>query len=249
MDTSKLPDDTREVWETLRETPRLKGFVLIGGTALTLRIGHRISEDLDFAYVAGPRLPRQRIEMLARETEAEGISMRLNQSPVAVEEFHNDGLDLADYQMNYVALDAVKVTFVRLDSLANKIFEGERPDEPLRVATTAEIFATKCLVCADRSKTRDWFDLWVLMTRHGFTMDDFYRVFQKYDAASKYDIASMRLRSGRPDPGDEGYEQLLTEAPALPALTDFFARGLDDIETRQAAFAFRALRQDGKLGK
>lgn len=245
MDTSKLRDDTREVWATLRDSPRLHGFVLVGGTALTLRIGHRVSEDLDFAFVGGSRLPQRRIETLARETGAGGIAMTLNQSPVAIEEFQDAGLDLADYQMNYVALRTVKVTFVRLDALANKVFGDERPDEPLRVATIEEIFDTKCLVCADRSKTRDWFDLWVLMTQHGFTMDDFYRVFQKYDATNQYDIASMRLRSGRPDPADEGYESLLDSAPTLPALTAFFTTGLDDVETRLSAVAFRALNLDG----
>lgn len=247
MDTSKLRDDTREVWEVLRDSPLLAGFVLIGGTALTLRIGHRISEDLDFAYFGGARLPRRRIEALAAEAKTHGIAMRLNQSPLALEEFLESGLDLADYQMNYVAIDTVKVTFVRLDELPNRVFESNQPAGPLRVATIAEIFETKCFVCADRSKTRDWFDLWVLMTQHGYTIDDFYQVFQKYDAANKFAIAAMRLRSGRPDPGDEGYEQLLTAAPTLPELTNFFVRGLDELEVQLTAKAFRAIQCDPKL--
>lgn len=249
MDTNWLRADTREVWEVLRESPRLNGFVLIGGTALTLRIGHRISEDLDFAYVGGAKLPQRRIQLLVAEADVEGVTLRLNQSPLAVEDFHNSGLELADYQLNYVAIDAVKVTFVRLDALPNKVFDGARPDEPLRVATVAEIFETKCLVCADRSKTRDWFDLWVLMTRHGYTIDDLYRVFQKYEAARKFDIATMRLRSGRPDPGDEGYEQLLDTAPTLEELTGFFTRSLDDLEVRLAATAFRSRDQDEDSGR
>lgn len=245
MDTSKLRDDTREVWEVLSESTRLDGFVLIGGTALTLRIGHRISEDLDFAYVGGAKLPQRRIQILASEAEAEGITMRLNQSPVAVEEFLDSGLDLADYQMNYVAIDTVKVSFVRLDDLPTRVFAGAAASEPFRVATISEIFETKCFVCADRSKTRDWFDLWVLMTLHGYTIDDFYRVFHKYEAGNKFDIAAMRLRSGRPDPGDEGYEQLLTAAPTLADLTAFFTGCLDDLEVRLAASAFRTLNREG----
>lgn len=51
MDTGRLPAETRQLWLALMHEPLLRGFVLIGGTALTLRIGHRLSEDLDFAYL------------------------------------------------------------------------------------------------------------------------------------------------------------------------------------------------------
>jgi len=41
-----LPEAQRLLWEELGETPR--GFVLYGGTAIALRLGHRQSEDFDF---------------------------------------------------------------------------------------------------------------------------------------------------------------------------------------------------------
>lgn len=41
-----LPAPQRAVWNELKATP--KQFVLYGGTALALRLGHRVSEDLDF---------------------------------------------------------------------------------------------------------------------------------------------------------------------------------------------------------
>ena len=45
-DTSILPEPQRRLWGELRDTP--KTFVLYGGTALALRLGHRQSEDFDF---------------------------------------------------------------------------------------------------------------------------------------------------------------------------------------------------------
>lgn len=57
-----------------------------------------------------------------------------------------------------------------LDPPANRVFDGSA-DDPLRVATTAEIFASKCLVCAERSKTRDWFDLYVLIKMDVLAVD------------------------------------------------------------------------------
>jgi len=56
-----LPEATRALWLKLRDEPLLKGGILIGGTALTLRIGHRRSEDLDFAFLS-QRLPNAAFE-------------------------------------------------------------------------------------------------------------------------------------------------------------------------------------------
>ena len=41
-----LPPAQRRLWDELKHTP--KEFVLYGGTALALRLGHRNSEDFDF---------------------------------------------------------------------------------------------------------------------------------------------------------------------------------------------------------
>jgi len=43
---SILPKPQRQLWAELKDTP--KAFVLYGGTALALRLGHRQSEDFDF---------------------------------------------------------------------------------------------------------------------------------------------------------------------------------------------------------
>ena len=42
-----LPTAQRQLWPTLRPAPQL-GFVLYGGTAIALRLGHRSSIDYDF---------------------------------------------------------------------------------------------------------------------------------------------------------------------------------------------------------
>ena len=41
-----LPDEQRALWPTLARVP--KSFVLYGGTAVALRLGHRASVDFDF---------------------------------------------------------------------------------------------------------------------------------------------------------------------------------------------------------
>ena len=43
-----LPVAQRLLWPALRPAPRM-GFVLYGGTAIALRLGHRASIDFDFS--------------------------------------------------------------------------------------------------------------------------------------------------------------------------------------------------------
>ncbi len=64
----------------------------------------------------------------------------------------------------------------------------------------------KALVSAKRSKTRDWFDLYVLMKDHGFSWKDFYEAFIRAGNEGQYDFAAERLSTATPARSDEGYE-------------------------------------------
>lgn len=243
MDTSKLPDSTRQLWERLQHEPMLSGFVLIGGTALTLRIGHRISEDLDFAYL-GELLPVQRIQLLVRMLNQEGYAWRMNQDIAAEQDFINSGLVLEEHQQNYVVATRngnVKVSLVRFDNAITSRLSGSAT-APIRLATLDEAFKTKTLVCAERSRTRDWFDLYVLMTRHGYDAADFHRTFTESGSKNHFDIATMRLRSCIPAKTDEGYVHLLETAPTLEQMREFFNRIFDQLEIDLSASAFRTPR-------
>ena len=243
MDIGRLPADTRRLWERLRQEPLLRGFVLIGGTALTLRIGHRISEDLDFAYLDAA-LPRQRLALLVKNLRSDGIKLEPNQDVAAQDDFIDAGLELDDFQQNYLAHlpeGIVKLSFVRFDNDLTRMLDGNE-ESALRVATLDEAFKTKAIACADRSKTRDWFDLYVLMTQHGFDGEDFHRAFVGADRGSGFDIASMRLRSGKPSLTDEGYTNLLENPPSLEEIRDYFADVLDQLEVDLSTAAFRTQR-------
>ncbi|MEY4862603.1 MAG: hypothetical protein RLZ51_698 [Pseudomonadota bacterium] len=56
-----MPEATQKNFSRLKDDPRLAGFTLVGGTALALQIGHRISEDLDF-NIFGQKLPIKAID-------------------------------------------------------------------------------------------------------------------------------------------------------------------------------------------
>lgn len=227
-----LRDDTAKVWGFLKEHPALSEALLVGGTALTLHVGHRLSEDLDFVFM-DKWLPRRRIDALKRSGIEHHHPFASNDSAEAIEEFEFSGMDLLNYQQNYLVSGTVKVTFFCPDpEVLVHLSPGMRSGP--RVATLDEIFAMKCLVAADRSKTRDWFDLYTLMHDHGYTASQFEAVFAKSKVPQKMDIALNRLCSARPHLMDEGYSSLLSNAQTLEQMSTFFTTVADDARTAAA---------------
>ena len=69
-----MPLATQNNFARLKNDHRLAGFTLVGGTALALQIGHRISEDLDF-NIFGQKLPVARIDSILDELASEGVAI------------------------------------------------------------------------------------------------------------------------------------------------------------------------------
>lgn len=242
-----LREDTARAWEFLREHPALTGFVLVGGTALTLHIGHRLSEDLDFGFGA-LKLPRARLDALRRSGLEHGFPFVGNDEPNDVDDFAIAGMDMHDYQQNYLVARTVKATFFCPDPEV-VVHLAPSAERGPRIATLDEIFAMKCLVSADRSKTRDWFDLYTLMHDHGFTAEHFEGVFAKSKVPQKMEIALNRLSSGRTNMQDEGYDALLANPPTPKAMSAFFLGVADDARTAAASRRMRELGADAAQRK
>lgn len=129
-----LPPAQRGVWPHLGCVPR--SFVLYGGTALALRLGHRQSEDFDFfsaeAFDA---------TWLLRELES------LSPTPVRVDRD---------------TLEARTDHGVRLSFFGGLTFgQVAPPDEagPARIASIDDLFATKLATVYQRSEAKDYTDI------------------------------------------------------------------------------------------
>jgi nucleotidyltransferase AbiEii toxin of type IV toxin-antitoxin system len=70
-----LPAPQRVLWQEMRTTPA--GFVLYGGTALTLRLGHRRSEDFDF-FSTGAFEPMQLLSRVSYLRGAKVVQAEIN---------------------------------------------------------------------------------------------------------------------------------------------------------------------------
>jgi predicted nucleotidyltransferase component of viral defense system len=225
-----LPKPTKALWDKLRNEPLLRGSVLIGGTALTLRIGHRQSEDLDFAFLS-EKLPTPIISLLLRKFP----DWTRNDNTANYEEFLVAGQSLHDYQQDFISSEGVKITFLAEERSAWPLFLQETAQEKKpRIATTKEIFSLKCLVCARRSKSRDWYDLYTLFTDHGFDLSDMIGAFEKANRSSDMDLALRRLCSGLTSPDDEGFEALMVNPPTLETLKSYFETLRDNYEIDQS---------------
>jgi hypothetical protein len=215
-----LRPETEKLWNSIKDSQTLKNFILVGGTALSMRISHRLSEDLDFICLT-PKLPNEQINAFLKFCNQHGFSVAPNDSPEAVAEWEDTGMDLADYQRDFIVNGLVKITFFAADDEVRPLLNpGDK--NAVRVAEIHEVFSLKAVVSADRSKTRDWFDLYTLMKSHGFSSLDLYKVFLQNSRPQKFDIAIRRLTSGKPASNDEGYESLLENPPTAQEMSQFF---------------------------
>ena len=145
-----LPEAQRELWPTLVAIP--DSYVLYGGTALALRLGHRSSVDFDFFssetldFEALYEIPFiSDAEVLQREPAALTISVHRSE-PVKVSFFGNIG-------------------FGRVGS------PDQTDDGVLAVASLLDLFGTKLKVLLQRVAARDHLDLAALL-RAGVPLQD-----------------------------------------------------------------------------
>lgn len=222
-----LKPQTEIVWNLIENNPHLKGFILVGGTALSMHISHRLSEDLDLITI-DKKLPAQQIKAFLRSCEQLGLRVTPNDDPKALEEFEDTGMELHDYKQDFIINENVKLTLFAADDEVRPFLSPGKSNAP-RVADLHEIFHLKALVCADRSKTRDWFDLYTLMNSHGFTAIDLYKTFTENARPQKFDIAISRLTSSRPTIMDEGFDSLAQNPPSIQEMAEFFAKANNEV--------------------
>ena len=146
-----LPPAQRRLWAELPQVPI--GFVLYGGTAVGLWLGHRSSEDFDL-FSSDPFVPA---ELLARMPFLAGGLLRQSEPNTLTLTVDREG--------------PVKVSFfggLRL----GRVGEPERaPDTGLLVASRLDLAATKVAVVQQRAEQKDYLDLAALL-RAGIGLAD-----------------------------------------------------------------------------
>lgn len=146
-----LPHAQRLLWTDLRDTPR--DFVLYGGTALALRLGHRTSEDFDF-FSNRPFLPDLLLKTIGFMKDAEVRQLEENTLTAIVER-----------------AGPVKVSFFGGLKL-NRVHDPDvMPDNGIKVASLLDIAATKLATIQQRAQARDYEDI-LALTNAGITLSE-----------------------------------------------------------------------------
>lgn len=214
-----MPQATQKNFARLAGNPRLAGFTLVGGTALALQIGHRISEDLDF-NVFGQKLPIKVIDAILEDLSAGGCtieSLITSEQKLAFKINTSENLD--HYVQDYL-IDGAKVSF-------HARHENDRPKAQIdflkstpKVAVSEGcfdvmgvdgLFAMKSIVVYDRVKSRDLYDLMVLTGDHGYTLDDVFAAIDKYQPIRNKDpehFKSVATGLIALDKDDEGFSSI-----------------------------------------
>lgn len=239
-----MPKATAELFLRLQHEPLLNPFFLIGGTALSLHLGHRQSVDLDFV-VPEFKLPCLALKRLFHDLRREGCQVEDNDDYDAVFEFLNAGMDLHEYSHTILVNESVSVTFFASDDPEAKILRTDPDHAPGPViATVREIAQLKALVARRRSKSRDWFDLYVLDREHGFALHEWREAYtQAGMALDKFETALNRVCSGVLETKDPGFQSLVPHPPAIEEIVAHFRARRDEYE--QAATRERLPSADG----
>lgn len=125
--------------------PALNGFCLVGGTALALQIGHRMSVDLDFFTFAG-----YDTEIVIDEINKLGYTVN-----ILVKKENNLNLVI-----NEVKVDLLKYSYPLID----KIVE----EEGITMLGKKDIALMKLSAIANRSDRKDFVDLYFLLKELDF---------------------------------------------------------------------------------
>ena len=139
-----LPASQRRLWNELSTVP--EEFVLYGGTALALHLGHRSSVDFDF-------FGRRPLEQPALES---GIPFLVGAKVIQREK--NTLSAIVDRG------GPVKVSFFGVPNLPRLAPPHVAKDNGLQVASLLDLAGTKASVVQMRAEARDYIDIHALMT-------------------------------------------------------------------------------------
>lgn len=233
--THSLHLQTQAVFHLLAGSELTEGFLLIGGTAMALHIAHRLSNDLDFLFCEqNGKLPATKIDGLVWQLRNQGCKVDLVTNSAQESTFRiNTGERLSDYARDY-AIDGVKVTFFAASpqrhpkryAFWQSAPRDIQPGCAFAVLSLDALKVAKTLVLQDRVRSRDLFDLMVLMRDHSYTPEAMFdTVARLADDAQDGEIERLILRGLIPlDKQDEGLATVSVATPMQDIYAFFDAR-------------------------
>lgn len=151
-----LPANQRDLWESLRPLQH-RGFVLYGGTAISLRLGHRVSVDFDFFS----DLPFDHSSLLSGLPFAEHAQV-IQEAPNTLTLLVSPPTGTGE---------GVKVSFVGGLALGRVEVPESTTDGVLFAASFLDLMGTKLKVIQQRAEKKDYLDIHAMIQK-GVRLDD-----------------------------------------------------------------------------
>jgi len=165
-----LPETRKLLAELIASATFLEKYVLVGGTALSLHLCHRKSEDLDF-FTYSDNFDKKEIFDYINNSQFEKIEI-INQT---------------DEQIDLI-INGVKVTFF------NAKWGFLTPDKikTLNLSSLEAIAGMKVNTMFLRAKFRDYYDLYFLV-KEGMTLQEIFNCAQKVITGISYKMMAIAL--------------------------------------------------------
>ena len=145
-----LAPQTQKIFDAITQLDCIKPFVLVGGTALSLQLGTRQSEDLDFMrWKQGPN-DKLEVGWPTIKNELEQIG--------DIEQENIMGFDHVEF-----VVDAVKLSFYAAPRKAISTMQTIVYRNNLRMADVKSIGAMKMETMLRRAKFRDYYDVYSIL--------------------------------------------------------------------------------------
>lgn len=197
-----LAPHTGRIFEAISHLECIKPYVLVGGTALSLQLDTRQSEDLDFMSWRKSKNEKREVDWPAIRKELELIG--------TVEK-----CDILDLDHVEFVVDGVKISFY-----ANPNYSPLQHEIPyinnLRLADLTAIGAMKMEVMLRRSKFRDYYDIYSLILA-GIDLQSMINIALKYSGhrLKSKNLLAMLTRSDR-FISDENFQALSPKYNVTP---------------------------------
>ncbi len=185
---------TKEIFDSVTLLECIKPYILVGGTALSLQIATRLSEDLDFMSWKKSKLQKQEVDWVLIERELGTIGKI-------------ESRDIWDFNHVEFIVDGVKISFYASSNFS-PVTTPIHFKNNLFIADILPIAAMKLEVMLRRSNFRDYYDLYSML-KQGVNFKDAIELALKYSqhALSTKNLLAILIDSSRFHV-DSGFEQL-----------------------------------------
>jgi len=170
-----LTKNTEKIFEAVSLLDCIKDYTLIGGTAISLQIGKRLSEDLDFCkWSENLKTDKPTVDWPQIQKELETIGKI-------------DNLDVLGFdQVNFV-VDNVKISFLTKQKNLSPVNNLVPILNNIKAADLDSLGSMKVELVLRRSNFRDYYDIYSLL-KEGQSLKAI------VDGASKYSNHTLKIR-------------------------------------------------------